>query len=130
MTIESFSFGQWHGAVVPGFALRNRHGITVKVVALGARLTELHVPDARGRTADVVLGFDTLDEYVASDAYMGATCGRYGSRIRGGAFPLDGRLVELNRNEGRHHAHGGIDLHRDQRRRDDRSQGARHCARQ
>ena len=109
MTIESFPFGVHGGIVVPGYVLRNRHGVTVKVVAFGARLTELHLPDVRGRMADIVLGFDTLDEYVASDAYMGATCGRYGSRIRGGTFPLDGRIVELSRNEGRHHAHGGLD---------------------
>ncbi|MEP7181449.1 MAG: aldose epimerase family protein [Betaproteobacteria bacterium] len=107
MTIESFPFGVLGGVAVPGLALRNRHGITMKVIALGARLTELHVPDARGRLADVVLGFDTLEQYLASDAYAGATCGRYGSRIRGGSFPLDGTTVQLSRNEGRNHAHGG-----------------------
>jgi aldose 1-epimerase len=97
-----------HGGVsVPGFALRNRHGVMMKVVAYGARLTELHVPDANGNIADIVLGFDTLGEYVASDAYMGATCGRYGSRIRDAAFVLGGRKVQLSRNEGAHHAHGG-----------------------
>jgi len=107
MTVETFTFGTHGGAPVPGFAVRNQHGVTLKVVAYGARLTELHVPDARGYIADIVLGFDTLNEYRASDAYMGATCGRYGSRIRDAAFVLAGRTVRVSRNEGAHHAHGG-----------------------
>lgn len=109
MTVDAFTFGRLQGADVPGFVLRNGHGVTMKVVAYGARLTELHMPDARGRVADIVLGFDTLDEYRASDAYMGATCGRYGSRIRNACFALDGRSITLSRNEGLHHAHGGHD---------------------
>lgn len=107
MPIESFTFGAHDGVPVPGFAVSNRHGVTMKVVGYGARLTELHTPDARGRLADVVLGFDTLDQYRASDAYMGAMCGRYGSRIRRATFPLDGRTVHVSCNEGANHAHGG-----------------------
>lgn len=109
MTIESFTFGTQGGVAVPGFALRNRHGVTMKVVGYGARLTELHMPDVHGRLADVVLGFDTFEQYQASDAYMGATCGRYGSRIRRGTFPLEGRTVHVSCNEGANHAHGGRD---------------------
>jgi aldose 1-epimerase len=109
MTVEAFAFGVHGGVAVPGFVLRNRHGVMAKVVAYGARLTELHLPDASGHVADIVLGFDTLGEYVASDAYMGATCGRYGSRIRDAAFALGSRMVQLSRNEGPHHAHGGRD---------------------
>ena len=107
MSIESFDFGMLGEVPVPGFVLRYTIGVTLKLVAYGARLTELHMPDARGHAVDVVLGFDTLAQYEASDAYMGATCGRYGSRIRSGAFPLGGRRVQLSRNEGDHHAHGG-----------------------
>ncbi len=107
MTVEAFTFGMHGGTPVPGFTVRNRRGVTLKVVAYGARLTELQMPDARGQVADIVLGFDTLDEYRASDAYMGATCGRYGSRIRDAAFVLDGRTVQLSRNEAAHHAQGG-----------------------
>jgi aldose 1-epimerase len=65
------------------------------------------MPDADGRVADVVLGFDTLEQYRTSDSYMGATCGRYGSRIRRGTFPLEGRMVHVSCNEGANHAHGG-----------------------
>ena len=109
MTIESFTFGAVGGVPIPCFALRNRRGVTMKVVAFGARLTELHLPDAQGRIADVVLGFDTLEQYHASDAYMGATCGRYGNRIRHGTFALEGETIHVSRNEGAHHAHGGLE---------------------
>ena len=107
MTIEIFNFGMLDGVPVPGFTLRNRLGVVMKVVAYGARVTELFMPDASGRAADVVLGFDSLAEYQASDAYMGATCGRYGNRIRNGTFALEGRTHHVSRNEGAHHAHGG-----------------------
>lgn len=107
VTIEAITFGMQGGVPVPGFVVRNRPGVMMKVVAYGARLTELHLPDAHGRVADVVLGFDTLEQYQASDAYMGATCGRYGGRIRHGTFPLDGGTIEVSCNEGAHHAHGG-----------------------
>ncbi len=107
MSITSFNFGMLAGIQVPGFVLRNGSGVTLKLVTHGARLTELHLPDRHGRNADVVLGFDTPAQYQASDAYMGATCGRYGGRIRNGVFMLDGTKVHLSRNEGVHHAHGG-----------------------
>lgn len=107
MSIESFKFGMLDGAPVPGFILRNAAGVSMKLAAYGARLTELLMPARHGHVADVVLGFDTLAQYRASDAYMGATCGRYGSRIRNGTFPQAGSTVKLARNEGAHHAHGG-----------------------
>ena len=107
MSIESFTFGRLGDVAVPGFVVRNAAGVAIKLVAYGARLTELFFPDAQGRLADVVLGFDTLAQYQASDAYMGATCGRYGGRIRNGRFPQEGRVLQLSRNEGNQHAHGG-----------------------
>ncbi len=108
MTIESFNFGVHDGVSVPGFSVRNRHDVTMNVVAYGARLTGLHMPDAKGRLADIVLGFDRIDDYRTSDAYMGATCGRYGNRIRRGTFALEGGTVHVSCNEGANHAHGGF----------------------
>jgi aldose 1-epimerase len=107
--MQNISFGVFRGQPVPGYVLRNRNGVTVSVAALGARIVKLEMPDARGRVADVVLGFDTPEAYLVSDSYMGATCGRYGSRIRGGTFALDGATFQLTCNEGRNHAHGGRD---------------------
>ncbi len=107
LTVQSFVFGAIGDRPVPGFVLRNRHGVAMTVISYGACLTQLHLPDVRGRAADVVLGFDTLDEYIATDTYAGATCGRYGSRIRRGTFILDGRQVQVSCNEGPNHLHGG-----------------------
>ncbi|MGW4332054.1 aldose epimerase family protein [Rhodococcus koreensis] len=73
----------------------------------GARLLELHVPDADGNLADVVLGRATLEETVTDPNYFGATAGRYANRIRAGKFPLDGVLQQVTCNEGANHLHGG-----------------------
>lgn len=89
--------------------LRNRHGLVARLISYGARLTELQVPDRAGRLADVVVGHDRLEDYVASGTYFGATCGRYANRIAGGRFDLDGQAVQVDVNEGANHLHGGRD---------------------
>jgi aldose 1-epimerase len=83
--------------------------ITVKLITRGATITELHIPDRNGRTADVVLGFDDLAGY-ESDAnqYFGCTTGRVCNRIGKGRFTLDGTTYELARNNGDNHLHGGV----------------------
>ncbi len=109
MAIERFTFDDLRGVPVPGFTLGNRNGLAATVVAYGARLTRLLMPDRNGRPADIVLGFDRLADYAASDAYPGATCGRYGNRIGGAAFALDGVRHALSINEPPNHLHGGAD---------------------
>ncbi len=56
---------------------------------------------------DVVLGYDTIEEYVANDGYLGATIGRVGNRIRNAEFELNGKTYVLNKNDGANHLHGG-----------------------
>ncbi len=107
MSIEAFHFGDLDGAPVPGFIISNRVGLRAKVVAYGARLTEMWTPDRNGRLGDVVLGFDEVAGYAATDTFFGATCGRYGNRIAHGVFELDGRVYQLGLNDGPNHLHGG-----------------------
>jgi aldose 1-epimerase len=108
MAIETFLFGTLDGQPVPGFVLENGLGMRAKVIAYGARLTEMHVPDRQGRLADVALGFDDLPSYVRHKTYFGATCGRFSNRIADGRFALDGEAYRLDRNEGDvSHLHGG-----------------------
>ncbi len=107
MTIEAFRFGELDGAPVPGFVISNRAGLKAKVIAYGARLTEMWTPDRNGVLGDVVLGFDDVASYVATDTFFGATCGRYGNRIARGVFELDGRVYRLGLNDGPNHLHGG-----------------------
>lgn len=74
----------------------------------GAALHELAAPDRGGRVLNVVLGFPTLEGYLASDGhYFGATVGRYANRIAGAAFSLDGIRYGLDANDGRNSLHGG-----------------------
>jgi aldose 1-epimerase len=86
-----------------------RHaGVTARVMTYGAALLELHVPDRHGVCADVVLGFDRPDGYLAEHPYLGATVGRVANRIAGGRFTLDGVGYRLACNNGPHHLHGGV----------------------
>lgn len=74
----------------------------------GARLLQWHVPDREGRMADVILGHDTIDEYLKyPDTFFGATVGRVANRTSTAAFTLKGRRYRLAANDGTHHLHGG-----------------------
>jgi len=101
------NFGTFEGKDVSAVSIANTNGLRARLITFGARLTELHVPDHTGETADIVLGFDTQAEYAATDTYFGATCGRYGNRIREGRFALDDVAYQLDVNEGPNHLHGG-----------------------
>lgn len=103
------AFGTHEGRTVEAVTLTNANGLKARLITFGARLVELHVPDRDGNLADIVLGFDTMAEYAATDTYFGATCGRYGNRIREGRIDLDGTEYQLDRNEGANHLHGGKD---------------------
>ena len=79
----------------------------IAVADYGATLQTFVVPDATGIATDIVLGYDTLGEYIAGDAYFGAIAGRYGNRIRNGQAAIDGTEHQLDCNEGGNHLHGG-----------------------
>jgi aldose 1-epimerase len=73
----------------------------------GARLVSMKVPDRTGRVADVVLGYESLAMYLADNAYQGATVGRYGNRIAGGQFSLEGKQYQVPQNDATNALHGG-----------------------
>ena len=89
------------------YTLANRRGLTVKILDFGGIITELHAPDRGGRFTDIVLGYDTLQEYVDDRSYFGALIGRFANRIADSQFVLDGRRITLPANDGAHHLHGG-----------------------
>lgn len=107
MTVETF--GQVDGVEIRAVTLGGADGPRARVITYGARLTELWVPDRTGVLADIVLGHGDAAGYVATRAYLGATCGRYANRIAGARFALEARAVQLDRNEGDKHLHGGHD---------------------
>jgi len=102
-------FGQLDdGTAIEAVMLTNSRGVSARVIALGATLQSLNVPDREGRADDIVLGYDTAAEYLAKPQYFGVTVGRYANRIARGRFTLDGRQYVLETNDGPNHLHGGI----------------------
>lgn len=96
------------GRRVQVFTLKNGKGMVAKIITYGATLTELHVPDKDGKTADVVLGFDDVAGYESGrNQSFGCTTGRVANRIAKGTFTLEGKTYELARNNGPNHLHGG-----------------------
>lgn len=92
------------------YTLENKNGLKLKLTNFGGIVSEIHVPDREGNFADITLGFETIEEYVDhNDAYFGAIIGRYGNRIGGCSFSLDGKAVAgLFANSGdSDHLHGG-----------------------
>ena len=108
MSIQKCVFGKMpDGREVGLFTMTNHAGASVTMTNYGAIVTSIIVPDRTGVLADVALGFDTLDKYLASHGSMGDTIGRYGNRIANGRFTLDGTTYQLNLNNGKNHLHGG-----------------------
>ena len=81
--------------------------MVVKITNYGGIITTLNIPDRDGDTVDVVLGYHTLDKYIERNPSFGCLVGRYGNRIAGGKFTLDGVEYNLAINNGPNHLHGG-----------------------
>ena len=112
------------GKAVNLYTLKNDNGMVMQVTNYGTRIVSLWVPDKEGNFRDVVLGRNTIDEYLASEEkYYGATVGRYANRIAKGQFTLtlpvhdeinsphvlslEEKTYRLNVNDGENHLHGG-----------------------
>jgi aldose 1-epimerase len=96
---EAEIFGETSsGAPVEVFTLTNRHGIRLRAMTYGAIVLSLETPDRFGKNADIVLGYNTLAEYMRDTPYFGAVCGRFCNRIAGGKFTLDGQQYTLAAN--------------------------------
>jgi aldose 1-epimerase len=94
------------GREVEAITLGTADGLQVEVLSYGAILRRLTFP-VRGVRRDLILHFDSLDEYQRDPAYVGPVVGRFGNRIARGRFTLDGRQHQLTANEGANHLHGG-----------------------
>ncbi|MDR1454905.1 MAG: galactose mutarotase [Tannerella sp.] len=89
------------------YVLKNAKGMEVCITNYGGRVVSVMVPDRNGKMTDVVLGYDNIADYVASDGNFGALIGRYGNRIAGGLFVLDGKEYRLPQNNNGNCLHGG-----------------------
>lgn len=95
------------GTAVSLWELTNERGLTAQVLDYGVTIRSVLVPDKRGKLVDVVLGYDTLKEYVRDGCYLGTTVGRCANRIKGASFELNGKTYPLYANNGENHLHGG-----------------------
>ena len=106
-SVQTAPFGEVDGVPVDLFTLTNARGMEIRLTNYGGIVTHLFAPDAEGEVADVALGYDTLEEYLEDSPYFGSLIGRYGNRIGGASFALDGETWPLAANNGPNHLHGG-----------------------
>ena len=99
------------GRKVDLFTLKTSTGMMVKITNQGGKIVQLLVPDKDNHLGDVVLGYETVDQYVTGRASFGAIIGRYANRIAKGRFTLNGREYQLPVNNGPNHLHGGKGTH-------------------
>lgn len=95
------------GAPIIRYELAIEGGLRMALLNYGATIQELHVPDANGTTANVVLGFSDIHQYFQKHPHFGTVLGRYANRIGGASFTLDGETYQLTPNKGTFTAHGG-----------------------
>lgn len=106
--VEKSIFGKYDEKDVFLFTITNSRGLIAKVTNYGAILVSLLVPDKIGNLKDVVLGFDSLEEYFSNPCYFGSTVGRNSNRIHNASFVLNGKTYYLDKNEKENNLHSGF----------------------
>ena len=108
VSIEKSTFGTLpNGQQVDSYTLKNKKGMEVAIMTYGGIITSLKVPNKDGKSEEVVLGFNSLEQYTKPNPYFGALIGRYGNRIAKGKFTLDGKDYSLAINNEPNALHGG-----------------------
>lgn len=96
------------GEAIILYSMKNAQGVEIRCTNLGARVVGVLTPDRRGELKDILLGYQTAENYLNDSSYMGACLGRCAGRLANGQFELGGNTYVLDRNEGRHHLNGGV----------------------
>lgn len=105
--VTTKDWGETDGKKVQLFTLTNKTGVTVGITNYGGIVTSWVTPDKNGNRSSVVVGMESLDEYLKKPPYFGAVIGRYGNRIGDAKFKLDGKTYTLAANNGKNNLHGG-----------------------
>lgn len=109
LSITNRTFGTLTtGEQIEQYTLTNGRGLTVEILTWGGIIRSIFTPDRTGQVADIVLGFDTLEQYETRHPYLGTITGRFANRIARGEFTLDGETYSLAINNGANHLHGGL----------------------
>ena len=108
MKIVQEQFAKFDGKIVTAYTMINSRGMEVTTIDYGCIITKILVPDRDGTFENVVLGFDTLEEYQKYSPYFGAIVGRHAGRIANAEFELDGINYHLAKNNNGNHLHGGL----------------------
>ena len=95
------------GRAVYTYTMENDAHMSVRICDMGGAIMSLCVPDKHGRISDVVLGYDSIRDYMEDTTYVGGLIGRVGNRIDSGKFELDGKKYEIYCNNGPNSLHGG-----------------------
>ena len=107
--LQRSEFGKTReGVAVSLYTLANKNGLEARITNYGGIVVSLKTPDRRGALADIVLGFDSLEGYLANPGpFFGALVGRYANRIALARFSLAGVVYKLDKNNGENSLHGG-----------------------
>ncbi|WP_144555348.1 aldose epimerase family protein [Bacillus sp. X1(2014)] len=108
MNLLQEKFAELEGQTITTFTMINDQGMEVSTIDYGCTITKILVPDRNGTLENVVLGFDTIEEYQQHSPYFGAVVGRHAGRIANAEFTLDGTTYHLAKNNYDNHLHGGI----------------------
>ncbi len=91
------------------YTLENASGFSVTFMNYGANVRSINTPDKNGVCADVVLGFEHLEDYFENPAFYGCCVTPCGNRIGGASFTLNGKTYTLDKNDGENNLHSGFD---------------------
>jgi aldose 1-epimerase len=109
ITISKENFGTVDSQEITQYTLKNANGMSVKIINYGGAITNIIFPDKNGNPGDVVLGFDSVEEYAGpGNPHFGCITGRFANRIKKGRFVIDGKTYQAGINNNGNMLHGGL----------------------
>lgn len=100
-------FGRINGKNVNSYTIKNKNGMEFTCMEYGCIITSIKIPDRNGNAENIVLGFDTLEEYIDHSPYFGCVIGPNAGRLRNAVFEIDGVVYHLAKNDGENNLHSG-----------------------